>query len=384
MRVIRYEAMEGRSKPKYGWVLDNRIGEISGNIFGRYGRKEVDTPLGDVRLLAPTEPSKIVCVGRNYVEHARELGNEVPKIPLIFLKPPSAIINPGETVILPPQSQQVEHEAELIVVIGKRCHNVTAEDAKKYIFGYTVGNDVTARDIQNAESQWTRAKGFDTFCPFGPWIDTEFNAADAVITCKVNGEPRQMASTRDMLFNVRQLIAYISSIMTVEPGDVLMTGTPAGVGLLQAGDAVQVVGGNPGQPEPMAADAAPGPLSGAAATGRFAVGRRILAPSRSRSVPSVTTTDCPSASTCTPDSGIPSPSRSRSCRARSSPTCNTPTCRRPPERASRARTSSATRSSSPRGSSPRAGCSPRARTARHRGQRPARRCGTRRGSPRRR
>jgi 2-keto-4-pentenoate hydratase/2-oxohepta-3-ene-1,7-dioic acid hydratase in catechol pathway len=240
MRVVRYESVEGNSKPKYGWILDGRVGEIGGNVFSRYRRKEAETAFAEVRLIAPCEPSKIICVGRNYVEHAKELGNEVPKVPLIFLKPPSAIIPNGGTILLPPQSSQVEHEAELVVVIGKRGRNVTAENAKKHIFGYTIGNDVTARDLQRIDEQWTRAKGFDTFCSFGPWIDTEFDPADAVVTCRVNGQMRQMASTRDMIFNVGTLIAYISSIMTLEPGDLIFTGTPAGVGQLKHGDEVLV------------------------------------------------------------------------------------------------------------------------------------------------
>lgn len=238
MRIVRYQI--GKEAPILGWLHEDKVGAIEGDLFGKYKRSEAKTALTDVKLLAPGAPSKIVCVGRNYVEHAKELGNDVPKIPLIFLKPPSAIINPGDSIVLPPQSQQVEHEAELVVVIGKRSRNVTSEQAKKYILGYTVGNDVTARDLQKTDDQWTRAKGFDTFCPFGPWIDTEFNAADAVITCKVNGQPRQMASTRDVVFSVPTLIAYISSVMTLEPGDLIFTGTPAGVGPLKAGDEVVV------------------------------------------------------------------------------------------------------------------------------------------------
>src|SRR5512140_1181747 len=194
MRIVRFQAPD--EAPQYGWLLEDKIGEIDGDPFGKYRRRDAKIPLADVKLLAPCTPSKIVCVGRNYAEHAKELGNEVPKIPLIFLKPPSAIINPGDTIILPPQSKQVEHEAELVAVIGRRARNVTSEQARKHIFGYTVGNDVTARDLQKIDDQWTRAKGFDTFCPFGPWIDTEFNVADALITCKVSGQPRQMASTR--------------------------------------------------------------------------------------------------------------------------------------------------------------------------------------------
>lgn len=238
MRIIRYQA--GEEAPRYGWLHEDKIGEIQGNPFGKYRRLEAKTPLTEVKLLAPCAPSKIVCVGRNYVEHAKELGNEVPQIPLIFLKPPSSIISPGDTVVLPPQSKQVEHEAELVVVIGKRARHVTAEEAKNYIFGYTVGNDITARDLQKIDDQWTRAKGFDTFCPFGPWIDTDYDISDALITCKVNGQPRQMASTRDMVFNVPTLIAYITSVMTLEPGDLIFTGTPSGVGPLADGNEVVV------------------------------------------------------------------------------------------------------------------------------------------------
>ena len=239
MRIVRYETGDSK-KAKYGWLLGDKVGEIGGNIFGRYRRKEAETPLSDAKLLAPSEPSKIVCLGRNYVEHAKELGNEVPKVPLIFLKPPSAIISNGDTILLPPQSAQVEHEGELVVVIGKGGRHIMAETAKKHILGYTVGNDVTARDLQRSDDQWTRAKGFDTFCSFGPWIDTEFDPADAVLTCRVNGQMRQMASTRDMVFNVPTLLAFISSVMTLEPGDLIFTGTPAGVGELKNGDEVVV------------------------------------------------------------------------------------------------------------------------------------------------
>jgi 2-keto-4-pentenoate hydratase/2-oxohepta-3-ene-1,7-dioic acid hydratase in catechol pathway len=238
MRIVRYQIKN--EVPKYGWMLEDKVGEIEGNVFGAYKRKEAQTPLPEVRLLPPSQPTKIVCVGRNYVDHAKELGNDVPKIPLIFMKPPSSVIADGETVILPPQSKQVEHEAELVVVIGKRGKNIIAEKASEYIFGYTVGNDVTARDLQRTDELWTRAKGFDTFCSFGPWIDTEFDPSDAVVTCRVNGQMRQMASTRDMVFNIGVLIAYVSSIMTLEPGDLLFTGTPAGVGELKDGDEVVV------------------------------------------------------------------------------------------------------------------------------------------------
>ena len=239
MRIVRYETGDSK-KPRYGWLLGDRVGEIGGNVFGRYRRKEAETPLADVKLVAPSEPSKIVCVGKNYVEHAKELGSDVPKVPLIFMKPPSSIISSGDTVVLPPQSVQVEHEGELVVVMGKRGRNITAENARKHILGYTIGNDVTARDLQRTDNQWTRAKGFDTFCSFGPWIDTDFDPADAVLTTRVNGQMRQMASTRDMVFHVPTIIAYISSVMTLEPGDLIFTGTPSGVAELKHGDEVVV------------------------------------------------------------------------------------------------------------------------------------------------
>lgn len=238
MRFVRFQQKE--ESPRFGWLHEDKVGGIEGDLFGAYKRLKAEIPLKDVRLLAPSVPSKIVCVGRNYVEHAKEHGAEVPKIPLIFLKPPSSVLAPGGTILLPPQSAQVEHEAELVIVIGKRGRNVTAESARDYVLGYTIGNDVTARDLQRTDGQWTRAKGFDTFCPFGPWVDTDFDPSDALITCRVNGQMRQLASTRDMVFNIGVLIAYISSVMTLEPGDLIFTGTPAGVGPLQAGDSVEV------------------------------------------------------------------------------------------------------------------------------------------------
>jgi 2-keto-4-pentenoate hydratase/2-oxohepta-3-ene-1,7-dioic acid hydratase in catechol pathway len=238
MRFVRFQYKD--ESPRFGWLHEDKIGEIEGDLFGAYKRLVAEIPLKDVRLLAPSMPGKIVCVGRNYVEHAKELGNEVPKMPLIFLKPPSSVIASGGIIILPPQSAQVEHEAELVAVIGKRGRNVTAESARDYVLGYTIGNDVTARDLQKTDGQWTRAKGFDTFCPFGPWIDTDFDPSDALVTCRVNGQMRQLASTRDMVFSVGVLIAYISSVMTLEPGDLIFTGTPAGVSQLQAGDTVEV------------------------------------------------------------------------------------------------------------------------------------------------
>ena len=238
MRFVRYQTEE--KSPRYGWLLDDKIGDIEGDLFGEFRRLDATTPLAEAKLLAPSQPSKILCVGRNYAAHAKEHNAEVPELPLIFHKPPSALLNPNDAIILPHQSQQVEHEAELVVVIGKRGRNIIAEDAKEHILGYSIGNDVTARDLQRADRLWTRAKGFDTFAPFGPWIDTEFDPADAVITCRVNGQMRQMASTRDMVFSVETIITFISSVMTLEPGDLIYTGTPAGVGALAEGDVVEV------------------------------------------------------------------------------------------------------------------------------------------------
>ena len=238
MRFVRYQTEE--KSPRYGWLLDDKIGDIEGDLFGEFRRLDAIIPLDDAKLLAPSLPSKILCVGRNYAAHAKEHNAEVPELPLIFFKPPSAINHPDGEIILPHQSKHVEHEAELVVVIGKRGRNIIAEEAKEHIFGYSIGNDVTARDLQRTDRLWTRGKGFDTFAPFGPWIDTEFNPSDAVVTCRVNGQMRQMASTRDMVFSVSTIIAFISSVMTLEPGDIIYTGAPAGVGPLADGDIVEV------------------------------------------------------------------------------------------------------------------------------------------------
>ncbi|UCD99662.1 MAG: fumarylacetoacetate hydrolase family protein [Chloroflexota bacterium] len=238
MRIIRYQTASETAT--YGWVIEEKVGKIEGSPFTQFTRGEASNLLEDIKLLPPVLPSKIICVGRNYVAHAKEHDAEVPEVPLIFLKPPSSIIAHGETILLPPQSQQVEHEAELAVVVGKTGRWIQPEEAKDYILGFTIANDVTARDLQFRDGQWTRGKGFDTFCPFGPWIETDFDPADAVVTCHVNEDIRQMASTRDMVFNVKQLLAYVSSVMTLSPGDLLLTGTPAGVGTLKDGDIVEV------------------------------------------------------------------------------------------------------------------------------------------------
>jgi len=196
--------------------------------------------LADVQLLAPVEPSKVVCVGRNYRAHARELGNEVPTTPLLFLKPPSAVIGPQEAIRIPEQSKEVHHEAELGVVMGRTLSRASPVDAKLAVFGYTCLNDVSARDIQREEKQFTRAKGFDTFCPVGPVVETALDPMDVSVVCRVNATERQRGHTRDMVFDPFALIAFISQVMTLWPGDVIATGTPEGVGAIQRGDWVEV------------------------------------------------------------------------------------------------------------------------------------------------
>ena len=193
----------------------------------------------DVELLAPCCPSKIVCVGLNYVEHAKELKMKLPEEPILFLKPPSAVIGPGTEIIVPKSSERVDYEGELGVVIGKRCKAIAADEAKKHILGYTCFNDVTARDLQQKDGQWTRAKSFDTFAPFGPWI-ASIDPSDADIKTRVNGQIRQSSNIADLIFGVPSLIEFISNVMTLEPGDVIATGTPPGVGRLEKGDVVEV------------------------------------------------------------------------------------------------------------------------------------------------
>lgn len=238
MRTIRF--LDSNNKVNYGWIHEEKVGSIQGDPFGEFRRFEANYLLSDLRLLVPVSPSKIIAIGRNYHDHAREMDSVVPDYPMIFLKPPSALITNGEAIVLPHQSKRIEHEAELAVVIGKKARNLKPDEVPEAIFGYTIANDVTARDLQSQDGQWSRAKGFDSFCPIGPWIDTDFEPSDALISCHVNSALRQMGSTKDMVFKPEQLLVYISSIMTLEPGDVILTGTPAGVGPLVAGDLVQV------------------------------------------------------------------------------------------------------------------------------------------------
>jgi 2-keto-4-pentenoate hydratase/2-oxohepta-3-ene-1,7-dioic acid hydratase in catechol pathway len=222
------------------------VAEIEGHPFGQIRFTAQRWALADVRLLSPILPSKVIGVGRNYAEHAAEHGNEVPAEPLIFLKPSTSVIGPRDAIKLPPQSNQVEHEAELAVVIGPPgARRVDRAGAVRAIFGYTCGNDVTARDLQRSDPQWTRAKGFDSFCPLGPWLVTAFDASDREVRCEVGRaveamEVRQLGRTRDMVFDPPTLVSYVSHVMTLLPGDVILTGTPAGVGPLSPGDLVSV------------------------------------------------------------------------------------------------------------------------------------------------
>ena len=198
-------------------------------------------PLDDVRLLAPVIPrSKVVCVGKNYAAHAAEMGSAAPTEPLLFLKPNTSVIGPGEPIFYPEQSNEVHFEGELAVVIGRICRDISPTDAPKVIFGYTIANDVTARDLQAADGQWTRAKGFDSFCPLGPWIETDLDTEAVSVRTELNGELKQDGNTRDLIHRIPDLIAHISSIMTLLPGDVVLTGTPEGVGPMEVGDDVSV------------------------------------------------------------------------------------------------------------------------------------------------
>jgi len=243
MRVARFA---GDDDPRYGVVGADGDTPIIAPLKGDplYAPLELTgekLPLEDVRLLAPVIPrSKVVCVGKNYVAHAAEMGGEVPQEPLIFLKPNTSVIGPGEPIFYPKQTQDLHFEGELAIVIGRICRNLTLEDAPKVIYGYTVANDVTARDLQSKDGQWARAKGFDTFCPLGPWIETDFDPSSVRVRTALNGEIKQDGNTSDMVFDVPAILQYVTSFMTLLPGDVVLTGTPEGVGPMQAGDHVAV------------------------------------------------------------------------------------------------------------------------------------------------
>ncbi|MFA1539558.1 fumarylacetoacetate hydrolase family protein [Actinomadura monticuli] len=239
MRIARFSTDDGMS---FGVVEENTVAAIAAHPFGELTFTGQRFPLADVRLLAPILPSKVIAIGKNYADHVREMGGDAPPAePVIFSKPSTAVIGPGEAIAYPQKlSERVDHEGELAVVIGRLCREVPAARAADVILGYTCANDVTARDLQAKDGQWTRAKGFDTFCPIGPWIETGIDPADLAISTTVNGEVRQDARTSLLLHDIPTLVEYVSQVMTLLPGDVILTGTPAGVGPLQIGDEVTV------------------------------------------------------------------------------------------------------------------------------------------------
>jgi 2-keto-4-pentenoate hydratase/2-oxohepta-3-ene-1,7-dioic acid hydratase in catechol pathway len=237
---VRIARLSRDGEVAFGVVEGEEVAELAGHPFGPVSFTGQRFARNDVRLLAPVLPSKIVAIGRNYADHATEMGNDVPAQPLFFLKPSTAVIGPGESIACPPSSQRVDYEGELAVVIGRLCRDVPAERAMDVVLGFTCANDVTARDQQRTDGQWSRAKGYDTFCPLGPWIETDLDIADVAVTTTVNGEVRQAGRTAQIVHKVPEVIAYVTACMTLLPGDVVLTGTPAGVGPLAVGDSVTV------------------------------------------------------------------------------------------------------------------------------------------------
>jgi 2-keto-4-pentenoate hydratase/2-oxohepta-3-ene-1,7-dioic acid hydratase in catechol pathway len=243
VRIARFTAQdEHRFAVVEGEAGAETLAVLDGDPLFRQVQPTGETlPLAGVRLLAPVIPrSKVVGIGKNYAEHAAEMGGEAPGQPLLFLKPNTSVVGPGDAVVLPPQSAEVHYEAELAVVIGRVCKDVARERVAEVVLGYTCANDVTARDLQRSDGQWARAKGFDTFCPVGPWIVTDLDPADLAITCTVNGDLRQSGRTSQMVHDVAALVSYVSAAFTLLPGDLVLTGTPAGVGPLVDGDEVTV------------------------------------------------------------------------------------------------------------------------------------------------
>jgi len=238
MKIVRIKAGDSIA---YGIADSEGVLVYNGSPFVAWEPTETVVPWASASLLSPVIPTKVMCVGKNYEEHAGEMGGEVPDEPLIFMKPATAVIGPNANVIYPRISSEVHHEAELAVVMSRPCRNVKAEDASRYIFGYTAANDVTARDLQSKDGQWTRAKGFDTFCPLGPAIETELDPLERLaVICRVNGEVRQAGFTSDMVFGVAEIIEYVTAFTTLLPGDVILTGTPSGVGKVAPGDLMEV------------------------------------------------------------------------------------------------------------------------------------------------
>lgn len=244
MRIVRFSTGDSYSFGAVGSPRERPgelvVAELEGHPYGGIALTGRSHPLADVHLLSPVLPSKVVAIGKNYADHAAEMGSAVPEVPVTFFKPSTAVIGPDSPIVYPDISTEVHHEAELAVVIGRLCRDVPAERVPEVIFGYTCANDVTARDLQRSEGQWARAKGFDTSCPLGPWVETELDPSDLAITCTVNGETRQSGRTSQMVRGITDLVVHVTAAMTLLPGDVILTGTPAGVGPLQVGDEVAV------------------------------------------------------------------------------------------------------------------------------------------------
>jgi len=246
MRIVRFSApadLGVGTDPLFGVLNDqDSILVLRGDpIYSGIVPQDKSLKLSDVKLLAPVIPrSKVVCIGKNYADHAAEMGSVVPTEPIIFIKPNTSVIGPNETIIWPSMSERVDHEVELAIVIGRICKEVPAAKARDVIYGYTIANDVTARDLQKKDGQWSRAKGFDTFCPLGPWVETEFVPKDQKITATLNGEIKQSSVLSEMIFKIPQIIEFVTNVMTLLPGDVILTGTPAGIGPMPAGASISV------------------------------------------------------------------------------------------------------------------------------------------------
>jgi 2-keto-4-pentenoate hydratase/2-oxohepta-3-ene-1,7-dioic acid hydratase in catechol pathway len=237
MRLVRFQ-VQGR--PAFGILNNDKVGELDGEGYVSLTSLRATHRIADVNFLAPCVPTKIVAVGLNYRDHARELGMAVPEDPILFLKPPTSLIGPGDAIISPPMSRQIDYEGELGVVIRDRVHGIAPNEVRDHILGYTCANDVTARDLQKKDGQWTRAKGFDTFCPVGPWIETDLDPADLLVESYLNGERRQSSRTSQFIFSIERLVSFISHVMTLQPGDLIITGTPAGIGPMRPGDEIEV------------------------------------------------------------------------------------------------------------------------------------------------
>jgi len=237
MKIVRFTAGK---KVGYGILSGESIQVIEGKPYSRVKLTEDYYQLSEVRLLSPCQPSKVVCLGLNYLSHAKETNAPLPKVPLLFLKPSTAVIGPEDNIVYPDMSKRVDYEGELAIIIKERARGVSAEEALGYVLGYTCFNDVTARDLQASDGQWTRAKGFDTFAAIGPCIETELDPGSAGLETYLNGEMKQKGNTNDLIYSVPEVISFISRVMTLTAGDVIATGTPSGIGPMQPGDTVEI------------------------------------------------------------------------------------------------------------------------------------------------